>query len=299
MTATTARALLVALATHGPATARAQRPARITVLADSVSVGERVLIAVAVDHGPGRSAVFPDVPPGDPEAGPLLAFGDAEAFSVRRLPPRVRGSVRTDSTVYTVAVFAVDTARVGPVRVRLVSGRDTVDVPTGVALVPVRSELAGEGEPEPAPIGPADPFPSLLALWVALAIATALAVGVALWAFRTWRRRPGPAVPRPEPYPEATAALDGLAAPAATPEAASEQPLGAREATRHALRLADLVAFAGHAPPPDAAADAVQSARAAVDGIEQAVRPAAPTPAADGPRPGRPAAPDASPSARP
>ncbi|HEX8384749.1 MAG TPA: hypothetical protein VF576_01125 [Rubricoccaceae bacterium] len=316
MTPTTARAFLVALATLAPAAAQAQRPARLTVLADTVAVGERVRLAIAVDHGPGRSAVFPDVPAGDPEAGPLLTFGDAEAFSVRRLPPSVRGSVRTDSAVYTVAVFAVDTARVGPVRVRLVAGRDTVDVPTGVALVPVRSELGGEAEPEPAPVGSADPFPGLAPLWAALTLVAALVVAGAVWASRRWRRRPGPAVARLEPYPEATAALDGLGAPVGTPEAAAEQALGAREAlriflarrlgvpaletttqeidaalahdarvspearaaTRDVLGLADLVAFAGHVPSPDAASDAVRVARAAVDEIEGAARtPAPPT----------------------
>lgn len=308
------RALLVALVALGPGVALAQRPARLYVLADTVAVGERVRLAVAVDHAPGQSAVFPAVPAGDAEAGPLLAFGDAEAFAVRRLPPRVRGSVRTDSAVYTVAVFAVDTARVGPVRVRLAAGRDTVEARTGVALVPVRSELSGASDSDPAPVGPADPFPSPVPLWIALGVAVAIAAGVAAWAVRKWRQRPGPPVPRPEPHPEALAALDAIAAPAATPEAAADQALGAREAlrvflarrlgvpaletttdeldaalsgdprvppdardaTRRVLRLADLVAFAGHAPPRDAALDAVRTARAAVDEIERAARTPAP-----------------------
>ncbi|HEX8298486.1 MAG TPA: hypothetical protein VF594_04930 [Rubricoccaceae bacterium] len=307
------------LAAAAPTVGRAQtapvvggpRPARLTVLADSVSAGERVRVAVAVDHGPGRSAVFPAVPAGDAEAGPLLAFGDAEAFSVRRLPPRVRGDVRTDSAVYEVAVFAVDTARVGPVGVRLAAGRDTVDVPTGVAVVPVRSALRG-GDAEPAPLGPPDPFPGLLPVWTALAVLAALAAAAGAWALARWRRRGQPATPRAEPFPEAAAALDALGA--AEP---AERALGARQAlrvylgrrlglpalesttdeivealarnarvpdearadARRALALADLVAYAGHAPTPAAADGAIDTARTAIAGIEEAT--AAPTPDAE------------------
>ena len=315
------RASLLLLLLVAAAPARAQRPARLTLLADTVAVGQRVRLAVAVDHAPGRSAVFPAVPPGDAEAGPLLAFGDAEAFAVRRLPPRVRGAVRTDSAVYDVAVFAVDTARVGPVTVRLVAGRDTVAVRTGVVLVPVRSELAGEDEP--APVGPADPIPGLLPVWLALATALALVFGTAVWAYVRWRRRPGPAAPRAEPYPEALATLDALAGQA--PERAAERTLSAREALRvylgrrlgvpalesttdeldaalagdprvtheartaahRVLALADLVAFAGHVPPPAAADEAVADARDALARVERQIVEAE-TRAAASPQPARP-----------
>ncbi|HEX9951317.1 MAG TPA: hypothetical protein VGB53_06075 [Rubricoccaceae bacterium] len=286
----------------GAQTAGAPRQARLTVLADSVSAGERVRIAVAVDHGPGRSALFPEVPAGDAETAPLLAFGDAEAFSVRRLPPRVRGAVRTDSAVYEVAVFAVDTARVGPVRVRLVAGRDTVDVPTGVAVVPVRSALR-DGSSEPAPLGPPDPFPGLLPVWIALGVLAALATAAGAWMLARWRRRSRPALPRAEPFPEASAALDALGTSAPT-----ERTLGARQAlrvylgrrlglpalesttdeivqalaadarvpddahaaARRALALADLVAYASYVPAPAAADGAVETARTAIASIEAA-----------------------------
>ena len=288
--------------TSGAQAAGAPRRARLTVLADSVSAGERVRVAVAVDHGPGRSAVFPAVPAGDAEAAPLLAFGDAEAFSVRRLPPRVRGAVRTDSAVYEVAVFAVDTARVGPVRVRLATGRDTVDVPTGVAVVPVRSALRG-GDAEPAPLGPPDPFPGLLPVWIALGLVAALALAAGAWMLARWRRRGRPAAPRAEPFPEATSALDalGAAAPAERTLGARQAlrvylgrrlglpalesttdeivqalardarvPDDARAAARRALALADLVAYAGYAPEPATADGAVDTARTAIAGIEAA-----------------------------
>ena len=292
---------------------RAVPRARLTVLADSVSVGERVRVAVAVDHAAGQSAVFPDVPVGSAEAAPLVSFGDAEAFAVRRLPPRARGAVRTDSAVYEVAVFALDRARVGPVVVRLAADRDTVSVPTGVAVVPVRTELGGAtgdaADAEPAPIGSADPFPGLLPVWLALGATVALLAGLAVWLVRRRPRRAVPDAPRAAPFPEATAALDALAAPA-TPEAASAQALGAREAlrvflarrlgvpaletttaeldaalardarvpaaardaARRVLDAADLVAFAGVAPSPASAAETVGTARAAVHEIEASVQ---------------------------
>ena len=285
--------------------------ARLTVLTDSVSVGERVSVAVAVDHAAGQSAVFPDVPVGSSEAGPLVTFGDAEAFSVRRLPPRARGAVRTDSAVYEVAVFTVDRARVGPVSVRVAAGRDTVVVRTGVAVVPVRSELGGDAEAEPAPVGPADPFPSLLPVWLGLGAVVALVAGVAVWLVRRRPRRVAPDAPRAAPFPEATAALDALAAATPeTPEAVSAQALGAREAlrvflarrlgvpaletttaeldaalagdarvpaaardaARRVLDAADFVAFAGVAPSAASAAETVGTARAAIQDIETAVR---------------------------
>lgn len=300
-------ALLFVALTALPSVASAQR-ARLTVLADSVSVGEVVQVAVAVDHAPGVSAVFPTVPYGDIEAEPLLVFGDAEVSRLQRLPPRARGAVRTDSAVYDVVVFTVDRARVGPVVVRLAAGRDTVAVPTDVAVVPVRSEIAGETDPEPAPVGPPDPFPGLLPVWIALGAVAALVAGLMAWLVARRRRRPGPPVPRVAPHPEALAALTALAAaPPATPEAAAETALGAREAlrvflsrrldvpaletttdeldallardarvtpearvaARRVLALADLVAFAGVAPSPETATEAVGTARGIVEDVER------------------------------
>src|SRR5690606_14094428 len=99
--------------------------ARLYAPTDSVSLGERFWVAMAVEHG-GMAALFPEVPVGDPEAGPLLLFGDAEVLAGRRLPPRIDGDVRVDSVVYQAATFALDRATVGPVTVRVVVGGDTL-----------------------------------------------------------------------------------------------------------------------------------------------------------------------------
>ena len=306
--AVTSRAfLLFAFAALAPgASAQTAAPrARLSVLADSVSVGERVRVAVVVEHAAGVSAVFPAVPAGTGETAPLLTFGDAEAFSARRLPPQRRGAVWADSVVYEAAVFAVDAARVGPVVVALARGRDTVRVSTGVARVPVRSEVGGDAQAAPAPLGPADPFPGLLPVWLALGAVVALLMGAAVWALRRWRARPGAGAPPPAPFPQAAAALDALAA-----QAPQAQTLGAREAlrvfvarrlglpaletttheldaalagdarvppearagARRALDLADLVAFAGVTPTPEASREALTAARASVEQIEKTVR---------------------------
>ena len=212
--------------------------ARLTVLADSVSAGLPFEVAVAVTHAPGRQVTFPAVPAGAPEAG-TLALGDAEAIGVRRLPPAVRGGVRVDSAVYRAVVFAADTARVGPVAVRVTAPGDTVTVRTGSALVPVRSVLAGETEPyEPAPIGPAEAFPSATPLWVALGVLALFVVGVAAWGLaRLVRRPPAPVVVRP--YPAAVARLDALdreAPPAgAAPDAIEAHVVAVRDALRDYL----------------------------------------------------------------
>ena len=195
-------ALLALLLAAGGA--EAQR-ARLYVLADTVEAGERFEVAVAVDHAPGRQTAFPAVPPADPEAAPLVAFGDAEAFEVRRLPPAIRGRVRTDSAVYSVAAFAVDSAQVGPVEVRV----DTVTVATVSVWVPVRSLLEGAPPHEPAEIGPLDEFPSATPVWVALGVLGLLVlVGAGWWAVRVLRqpkKRGGAA-----PYPAALARLAAL-----------------------------------------------------------------------------------------
>ena len=299
-------ALLVLLAAGG---AEAQT-ARLHVLADTVEAGERFEVAVAVDHAPGRQTAFPDVPPVDPEATPLLTFGDAEAFAVRRLPPTVRGRVRTDSAVYTVAAFAVDSARVGPVTVRVGGGADTATVSTGVAVLPVRSLLDGAPPYEPAALGPPDDFPSAAPVWIALGVFAALLLGgAAWWAIRVLRqpRELGGAAP----YPAALARLaaldqeaprtpaeveahvvavravlraylaDRLGLPAlesttaeldADMRADARVPGHAADAVRAALLPADLVAFAGARPAPPAVAALRDRTRAAVEAVEGALR---------------------------
>ena len=302
--------LLIAAALLGPAPALAQTgaPARLYVFADSVWPGERVVVGVAVDHRPGVQTLFPEPPVLFPETAPGLSFGDAEALDVRRLPPTVRGDVRTDSALYATAVFAADAATIGPVAVRLVlAPGDTAVVQTGVVVLPVRPT----GDAVPA-TGPPLPFPSPVPHAVALALLLAVLVAGALW----WRRRQRPtarvAGPPPlAPYPEALARLADLDASPPTTAADAEAhadaikevlrvfvarrtgvatrerttdelaaalgavrwlPAGATARVADVLRVADRVDFAAWRPAPDALAGVRADARAAVEAVEAAAR---------------------------
>src|SRR5690606_39025913 len=108
---------------------------RLHVLADSVTVGERFGVAVAVEHGPAVQVVFPE-PAGAAAEAPLRA-GEAELLGAHRLPPTERGGTRVDSVVFEAATFALDSARVGPVQVRIVRGADTTAVASPAAFVGV------------------------------------------------------------------------------------------------------------------------------------------------------------------
>ena len=285
--------------------------ARLTVLADSVDLGAPFEVALAVDHAPGRSALFPEAPARLPEAAPEWAFGDAEVLGVRRLPPSVRGRVQTDSAVVTVAVFAADSARVGPIPIRLAAGADTTVLASPSVLVPVWSVLGGEAEPQPAPLGPSVAFPSPTPILVALGL---FALGLAaafVWLLVRLLRKPTPAARRALPYPEALARLDELAtAPPSSPadveahfdavrdvlrtyvarrlglparelttreladllDADARVPDAGRRAVRGVLRVSDLVAFAALRPAAEVAADARAKAREAIDTIETSLR---------------------------
>ncbi|MEM8556710.1 MAG: DUF4381 family protein [Bacteroidota bacterium] len=195
----------------------AAQQVRVTVPADSVAVGERFEIGVAVEHGRSTRVAFPDVPPPE-QAGvdPSAVFGDAEVIAARRFPPTDTPSgARVDSVVFTATTFALDAARLGPIPVALVAGTgaaaDTValDVPTRV--LPVRS-VVPDSLTTPLPLEPPLGFPEPLPLWVALVI-VALLAGLALWLWRTRRQRIGLPAPVLPPREEALVRLDALAVP--------------------------------------------------------------------------------------
>ena len=293
------------------ASSAAAQTARLSVLTDSLTIGDPFEVAVAVDHPPGQSAVFPKAPAALPELEPSLRAGDAEILSVRRLPPSARGAMRTDSALVTAVVFAVDSARVGPIRVQLATGADTVQVATSSVLVPVRSMLGGEADPEPVPLGPVAMFTSPVPVLVGLGILGGLLILGFIWLLLRALRKPTPPTPRALPYPEALDRLNALAKiTPTTPEATEAHfdairgtlrtylarrlglpvyesttselttlltaddrvPDAGLKAVRGVLRLTDLVAFAGLRPAAEAAADARAKAREAIETVETALR---------------------------
>ncbi len=291
----------------GPASAQT---VRLHVLADSVTVGERFGVAVAVEHAPGVQVVFPE-PSGAAAAvdAPLRA-GEAELLSVRRLPPAERGAVRLDSAVFEAATFALDSALVGPVAVRLVRGADTTVIAAPAAPVGVRS-LVPEDAAEPKGLAPLAEFPRAWGPWL-LAALLVLAVAAGLWWFRRRRYRPAPTSALP-PHEEITLRLGALAgALPRSPEAvkpfyvelsdalrtylartlgipAREQTTGelaaalagrpdevpdeARTYLASVLHLADLAKFAEVQPAADMHETALARAHEAVAAIEDALAP--------------------------
>ncbi|GAB5537603.1 MAG: hypothetical protein Rubg2KO_38520 [Rubricoccaceae bacterium] len=285
--------------------------ARLSVLADSLTIGEPVELAVAVDHAPGQSVIFPEAPAELPELEPSRRAGDMEILNVRRLPPTSRGELRTDSALVTVVVFAVDSARVGPLRVRLATGADTVQIATPSVLIPVRSVLNGETNPEPAPLGEVATFASPVPVLVGLGVLGALLIIGFIWLLIRALRTPTPPTPRALPYPEALDRLTALARITPTTHDATEAhfdairetlrtylarrlglpvyesttselaallesdgrvPEAGLRAVRGVLRLTDLVAFAGLRPAAEAAAEARTKTREAIEIVETALR---------------------------
>lgn len=305
--------LLVLLFATGPL-ALAQE-VRLHVLTDSVTVGERFEVAVAVEHGPAVQAVFPE-PPGAAAAveAPFRA-GEAELLGARRLPPSVRAGTRVDSVVFEAATFELDSARIGPVPVQIVRGSDTTTVVSPGAFVGVRSLVPAETE-EPQGLAPLAEFPRARGPWMLAALALLAALW---WWWRHRRNRPLPTSALP-PHEEVVYRLDALAAALpASPAAvkpfyvelsdalrtylARTLSVPAREQTTRelldalarrrgevppdmldplnfVLRLADLAKFASVQPGADAHETALARARAAVAALEAARQPDEPEPAA-------------------
>ncbi len=281
---------------------------RLHVLADSVTVGERFSVALAVEH-PGVQVIFPEPPSAAAAVDAPLRAGEAELLGVRRLPPAERGAVRVDSAVFEATVFALDSAAVGPVFVRLVRGGDTTVVASPSGFVGVRS-LVPPAAAEPKGLAPLAEFPRASGWWLA-ALGVLAALAGLWWWLRRRRHRPEPVSVLP-PRDEVAARLDALdAALPQTEEAvkpfyvelsdalrtylartlglpAREQTtaelttaLAARDevpdaaCTRLAsvLRLADLAKFAEVVPDAGTHETALARAREAVAAIEDALAP--------------------------
>lgn len=296
--------LAVGIALVQPAAAQT---VRLYVPADSVLMGERFAVTVAVERAPGAQVLFPEPPRGPALVDEPLRAGEAELLAVQRFPPTTRGGFRVDSARYEAAVFTLDAARIGPLAVRVVIDGDTMLVPSPVAGIGVRSLVPedAEGLLGPAPLAS---FPRSIAPWLwALGAALLVASVIAAWLYR--RRRHGPAagdtVP---PQTQARQRLEALEA--APPQTEAElQPyyvelsdalrtylartlaVPARELTtaeliaaldrlpepppdearaplHAALQRADLVKFAGIAPSPEAHIETIRQARRAVAVLE-------------------------------
>jgi hypothetical protein len=162
---------------HAAAQSSPHVEARVSV--DSVKVGERFAVRLVAEHGADVDAVFPTA-----EAGPSL-FGDLHVVqrgAVQR--SRTSATRRVDSVAYEVTTFALDTARVPILPVRLVAGPDTTVVGTAPQVVPVRSVVEPDDEVLRTPAALAS-FPWPLWAWGALILSALALAGGGVYA---WRR---------------------------------------------------------------------------------------------------------------
>ncbi len=205
--------VLVGVLLLPPGEAVAQESAQVEarVSADSVRVGERFTVTLRAEHAVGTEVIFPT--PSDEES---RLFGDLRVTG--------RGSVqegtvaegrRVDSVSYEVTTFAIDSARVSPLPLRVVAGPDTTRLNSSAQMVPVISVVDEEAQGLRDPAALAS-FPRPLWTWVVLSlVVTALLAGlVYVW----WRRQKDDSEPdvqvvdtdRRSPYEVATSELRRL-----------------------------------------------------------------------------------------
>ena len=205
-------ALVLGVLSTVPLDTAAQR-VRVHASADSVRIGERFSVSLTATHRFNTSVVFPEA-----AAGPNV-FGDVEVLERSAVTERYLGNnapgMRTDSVVYTVTTFALDTARIPALPVRIVTGADTMTVASRPVQVAIRSTIPpdAQGVRDLAPIAL---FPGPQWPWVLLGlVAILLIAGVVYW----WRQRDADGEPlaapshrasEPSPYDAATQRLRAL-----------------------------------------------------------------------------------------
>ncbi len=189
--------------------AQAQQ-ARVHISVDSASVGQRFYLSLLVESDERLQSKLPTPTGQDSLFGDLVALRRVAGGS-RLIDP---GS-RLDSVVYEVATFALDSAYVPPVAVKLSAGEDTLVVSSSALIIPIRSVVPPEAS-EIRDMAPLVAFPRSLWPWVLLALAMLIIVAGFLY-YRHRRKRllaPSPAAPTPEavlsPYDEAMERLQNL-----------------------------------------------------------------------------------------
>lgn len=216
-----------AVALLGPREARCQL-ARAYILQDSVTVGDRITLVVVAERRQDATVAFPTFDPVPGQAGGLL--GDLVVFGPRSQGRSLLGVGHdypvADTMTYEVTTFALDSAFVPQITVRVTAGGQERRVASAPFFFPVTS-LVPDNATALRDITPIATFPrNLLRILGVLLVALAIAGLLRWW----WKRpaRPEPVSPAPlvakpveSPIAEATRRLKLLeSAPLSTPDEA-------------------------------------------------------------------------------
>lgn len=176
-------ALLAVLLLVTPRRVAAQSRAelRTRVSMDSVKIGQRFSLSLIVESPGVAEVVFPAA-----DAGSAV-FGDLTV--VERSPlhtERPSSARRIDSVAYEVVTFALGSAQIPVLPVRVVEGQDTTIVGTDPRVLPVESVVGPDATGLRTPPFLA-PFPRPLWMWAALVLVGLALVGGGWYVW--WRRR--------------------------------------------------------------------------------------------------------------
>ena len=192
---------------------RAQR-VEASLSADSVTVGERFFLSVVVERGMMAEPALPIFPGDSTRLGDLQVIGEVARRGA--WGGTDRPGTRTDTLVYEVAAFAVDTAFVPPVLVRFTTGadRDTFAVASQGGLFVLVTSVVPPDAAGLQDLAPLAEFPRPIWFWLGLLGLAGLLAAALYYAWRRRRRRPAdvsaPEPPPLPPYEEATARLRRL-----------------------------------------------------------------------------------------
>ncbi len=149
--------------------------------ADSVLIGGRFTVSFAVEHDGDVTVPFPD-----PATGPDQ-FGDVEIRRRRTVGRRsIGGGRQVDSAAYEVTTFALDSARVAPVPLPIVTNGDTSIASTPPRGVKVVSVLKANRKGIHS-VAPLAAFPRPIWPWLLAALAGTIVLG-ALAYYAWWHR---------------------------------------------------------------------------------------------------------------
>jgi hypothetical protein len=153
--------------------------ARVSV--DSVKIGERFTLVLVAEHAANTDAVFPSADAGSALFGDLHVVGRGAVRTRQAAGPR-----RVDSVAYEVATFALDSAHVPILPVRLVDGGDTTVAGTLPRVMPVVSVVGPDADELRAPALLAA-FPRPVWVWGVLGLATVVLLAGGGYAWWRWR----------------------------------------------------------------------------------------------------------------